>query len=156
MRTLLALTICLELVAATVAPLGKYTAVERRHWAFQPRSNPVLPKFESTADKNFVRNPIDAFILARLHKAELSPSPQASKEVLVRRVYFDLTGLPPTPQQVQAFVNDKRADAWPRLIQQLLDSPHYGERWGQHWLDVVRFAETDGFEYDTHRTEAYR
>ena len=156
MRTLLALTICLELVASTVAPLGKYTAVERRHWAFQPRSNPILPKFESPADKRFVRNPIDAFVLARLHKAEVAPSAPASKEVLVRRVYFDLTGLPPTPQQVQAYVNDKRPDAWSRLIHQLLDSPHYGERWGQHWLDVVRFAETDGFEYDTHRTEAYR
>jgi hypothetical protein len=156
MKPILALTLCLNLTAANVAPLGKYTAAERKHWAFQPRSNAPVPQFETPADKAFVKSPVDAFILARLKKAELAPSPKASKEVLVRRLYFDLTGLPPTPQQIDAFLNDKRPDAWPKLVNQLLDSPHYGERWGQHWLDVVRFAETDGFEYDTHRTEAYR
>jgi hypothetical protein len=156
MRTLLAVALCFELVAANVAPLGKYTAVERRHWAFQPRSTAAVPQFELPADKAFARTPIDALVLARLKKAELAPSGKASKQVLARRVYFDLTGLPPTPQQLASFVNDKRPDAWQRLVNQLLDSPHYGERWGQHWLDVVRFAETDGFEYDTHRTEAYR
>lgn len=156
MRPILALGLCVNLFAASVAPLGKYTVMEKRHWAFQPRSTAAPPVFTDPADKTFVRNPVDAFVLARLKKAELSPSAKASKEVLVRRVYFDLIGLPPTPQQVAAFVNDKRPDAWPRLIDQLLESPHYGERWAQHWLDVVRFAETDGFEYDTHRTEAYR
>lgn len=156
MKSLLVAVVCLDLVAANIAPLGKYTAAERRHWAFQPRSTNALPKFEAPADQQFARTPIDAFVLARLKKAELKPSLAASKQVLARRVYFDLTGLPPTPQQVDAFVNDKRPDAWQRLINQLLDSPHYGERWAQHWLDVVRFAETDGFEYDTHRTEAYR
>ncbi|MBM3761853.1 MAG: DUF1553 domain-containing protein [Acidobacteria bacterium] len=156
MKSLLVAVVCLDLVAANIAPLGKYTAAERRHWAFQPRSTNAPPKFEAPADQQFARTPIDAFVLARLKKAELKPSLAASKQVLARRVYFDLTGLPPTPQQVDAFVNDKRPDAWQRLINQLLDNPHYGERWGQHWLDVVRFAETDGFEYDTHRTEAYR
>lgn len=156
MRPILALGLCVNLFAASVAPLGKYTVMEKRHWAFQPRSTAAPPVFTDPADKTFVRNPVDAFVLARLKKAELAPSVKASKEVLVRRVYFDLTGLPPTPQQVAAFVNDKRPDAWPKLIDQLLESPHYGERWAQHWLDVVRFAETDGFEYDTHRTEAYR
>lgn len=156
MRTLLAVALCLNLVAANTAPLGKYTAMEKRHWAFQPRSTAAPPVFESAADKAFAKTPIDAFILARLKKAELSPSPLASRQVLARRVYFDLTGLPPTPQELEAFVNDKRPDAWKRLVDELLDSPHYGERWGQHWLDVVRFAESDGFEYDTHRTEAYR
>ncbi len=156
MRTLLALTICLQLIAATVAPLGKYTVVERKHWAFQPRSNPAVPQFDVLAQKAWVRNPIDAFVLSRLKKAELSPSLVASRRVLARRVFFDLTGLPPTPEQIKAFESDKRPDAWQRLVNELLDSPRYGERWGQHWLDVVRFAETDGFEYDTHRTEAYR
>jgi hypothetical protein len=156
MKTLLVAVVCLDLIAANIAPLGKYTAAERRHWAFQPRATNPPPKFDVPADQLFARTPIDAFVLARLKKAELKPSAKASRQVLARRIYFDLTGLPPTPQQVDAFVNDKRPDAWPRLINQLLDSPHYGERWGQHWLDVVRFAETDGFEYDTHRTEAYR
>jgi hypothetical protein len=156
MRPFLALGLCLNLIAANVAPLGKYSAMEKRHWAFQPRSQAAPPAFTDPLDKAFVRNPVDAYVLARLKKAELAPSPKASKDVLVRRLYFDLTGLPPTPQQVAAFVNDKRPDAWAKLIDQLLESPHYGERWAQHWLDVVRFAETDGFEYDTHRTEAYR
>jgi len=156
MRTLLAVVLCLNLVAANIAPLGKYTAVEKRHWAFQPRSSVEPPKFEAPADQAFARTPIDAFVLAKLKKSELAPSVMASRQTLARRVYFDLTGLPPTPQQLDAFVNDKRPDTWKRLVNQLLDSPHYGERWGQHWLDVVRFAETDGFEYDTHRTEAYR
>lgn len=156
MRTLLALTICLQLMAANVAPLGKYTAVERKHWAFQPRSNPVVPQFALPAQKAWVRNPVDAFVLSRLNKAELSPSPIASRRILARRVYFDLTGLPPTPDQIKALESDKRPDAWQRLVNELLESPRYGEQWGQHWLDVVRFGESDGFEYDTHRTEAYR
>lgn len=156
MRALLALTLSLNLTGANIAPLGKYTVAERRHWAFQPRSNPVVPGFESPADQAFATTPIDAFVLARLKKAELAPSPTAAKTILVRRLYFDLTGLPPSPEQVDAFLRDRRPDAWQRLVDQLLENPHYGERWAQHWLDVVRFAETDGFEYDTHRTEAYR
>ncbi len=155
-RLLLSSILCLQLLASGIAPLGKYTAVERRHWAFQPRTNPTVPTFITPADQAFAATPIDAFILARLQKAGLSPSPAASKATLARRLYFDLTGLPPTPQQIDAFVRDARPDAFSRLVNQLLDSPQYGERWGQHWLDVVRFAETDGFEYDTHRTEAYR
>jgi hypothetical protein len=155
-RLLLSFILCLQLLASGIAPLGKYTAAERRHWAFQPRTNPAVPQFTSPADKSFATTPIDAFILARLRKAGLEPSPPASKATLARRLYFDLTGLPPTPQQIDAFVRDARPDAFSRLVNQLLDSPQYGERWAQHWLDVVRFAETDGFEYDTHRTEAYR
>ncbi len=155
-RIFIVLALCLQLVASSIAPLGKYTAVERRHWAFQPRTNPELPKFESPADKAFASSGIDALVLARLKKGELAPSTPASKQVLVRRLYFGLTGLPPTAMQVDAFVRDQKPDAFARLVNQLLDSPQYGERWGQHWLDVVRFAETDGFEYDTHRTEAYR
>ena len=143
----------ISLLAASeaIAPLGKYTPVERRHWAFVKRSQPEVPKFTAWA-----RTPVDAFILERLSKDGLRPSASADRATLVRRLYFDLTGLPPTPRDVARFVADKSPDAYSKLVEQLLSSPHYGERWGQHWLDVVRFAETDGFEYDTHRKDAWR
>ena len=144
------------LAAESIAPLGTYTPVERRHWAFVKRSQPEIPAFTQPADRAWVRGPVDAFVLARLKKEALQPSPEADRATLVRRLYFDLTGLPPTPQQVAQFVADKSAGAYSKLVEQLLNSPHYGERWGQHWLDVVRFAESDGFEYDTHRKDAWR
>ncbi len=156
MRIILALAICGALLASNVAPLGKYTAAERKHWAFQPRSTAPAPTFDSAADKAWVKTPIDAYILDKLKKSGFGPSATASRALLARRVYFDLTGLPPTPAQIKTFELDKQPGAWMRLVNQLLDSPHYGERWGQHWLDVVRFAESDGFEYDTHRNEAWR
>ncbi len=146
----------LLIASDSIAPLGQYTPVERRHWAFVPRSQPEVPKFTQAADRAWAATPVDAFILERLNKAALRPSPQASRATLIRRLYFDLTGLPPTPAEVAKFVADKAPDAWSKLVEQLLNSPHYGERWGQHWLDVVRFAETDGFEYDTHRLDAWR
>src|SRR5205807_9704207 len=96
------------------------------------------------------------FILARLQKEGLKPAPPASRRTHIRRVYFDLTGLPPTPQEIERFANDRSPDAWPRLVDRLLDSSAYAERWAQHWLDVVRFAESDGFEYDTHRSDTWR
>jgi Protein of unknown function (DUF1549) len=129
-----------------------YTAAERRYWAFQPRSNPSVPNVVSP----WVRTPIDAFVLASLQKAGLKPAPPASRQTLIRRIYFDLTGLPPAPEEVERFVHDRSPDAWPRLVDRLLDSPGYAERGAQHWLDVVRFAESDGFEYDTHRSDAWR
>ena len=88
-----------------------------------------------------------------LGKRVLPPAPKADRQTLARRVYFDVIGLPPTPEQISEFVNDRSPDAWPKLVDQLLASPEYAERWAQHWLDVVRFAESDGFEYDTHRSE---
>jgi hypothetical protein len=129
-----------------------YTAAERRYWAFQPRGNPSPPQLASP----WARNPIDAFVLARLQQAKLAPAPPASRQTLIRRVYFDLTGLPPEPEEVERFVRDRSPDAWSRLVDRLLDSPAYAERGAQHWLDVVRFAESDGFEYDTHRSDAWR
>ncbi len=139
-----------------VAPLGKYTDAERRHWAFQPRSHPAVPVFTAPQDKVWARNPVDAFILARLKQEGLAPSAPADRRTLIRRVYFDLTGLPPTPADVNAFLADRTRDAYAKVVERLLGSPRYGERWGQHWLDVVRFAESDGFEYDTHRPDAWR
>lgn len=153
MKQIVALLAVCSLVAAnneSVASLEKYTPTERRHWSFQPRKN-VSPPTVAGA-----RNPIDAFILDRLAKEGLQPAPPVDRVTLIRRVTFDLHGLPPTPEEVRAFVNDKSPDAYERVIDRLLASPRYGEQWGRHWLDVVRFAETDGFEYDTHRTDAWR
>jgi hypothetical protein len=134
------------------APLPTYTAFERRYWAFQPRKAVAPPAIRDP----WIRNPIDAFILEGLRKAELRPAPEADRATLIRRVSFDLTGLPPTPAEVDAFLADRAPDAYEKLVDRLLASPHYGEQWGRHWLDVVRFAESDGYEYDMHRPDAYR
>lgn len=144
------------LASEAVAPLGSYRPMERRHWAFQKRAQPAVPAFSTPADQAWAQNPIDAFILAKLQKEGLHPAPQADRRTLVRRLYFDLTGLPPTPQEVDGFVADRSKDAYANLVDRLLASPHYGEKWGQHWLDIVRFGESDGFEYDTHRPDAWR
>jgi hypothetical protein len=152
LRLASAFLICVALALAG----DTYTAAERRHWAFQPRAHPTPPSFQSQGDRQWVRNPIDAFILSQLRKNALQPAPPAARQTLIRRVYFDLTGLPPSPEEVQRFIRDSSPDAWARLVDRLLDSPEYAERWAQHWLDVVRFAESDGFEYDTHRSEAWR
>jgi len=146
-----------EMIAETAtAPLGTYTAVERRHWSFQKRSNPAIPAFTTAPDKAWVKNPIDAFVLARLQKEGLRPAPEADRRTLIRRASFMLRGLPPSPEEILAFVSDKSANAWDKVVDGYLASPQYGERWAQHWLDVVRYSETDGFEYDTHRNGAWR
>jgi Protein of unknown function (DUF1553)/Protein of unknown function (DUF1549) len=140
---------------APVAPLPTYKPAERRHWAFQPREKVVPPTTEAR-DKSWIRTPVDAFILAGLEKAGLKPAPEADRITLIRRVTFDLHGLPPTPEEVDAFVSDSSPEAWENLVDRLLASPRYGEQWGRHWLDIVRFAESDGYEYDMHRPDAYR
>ncbi len=147
--------------SAPRAPLGKYTAAERRHWSFQPRTTPIIPAFTTPADKAWTKSSgaasnIDAFVLARLEKETLTHAPEADRTTLIRRITFDLTGLPPTPAEIAAFLADKAPNAWDKVIDRLLASPHYGERWGQHWLDVVRFSETEGFEYDNFRPDAWR
>jgi hypothetical protein len=108
----------------------------------------VPPTFTASEDRQWVRNRIDAFVLAALQKQGLRPAPEADRQTLIRRLSFDLLGLPPTPAEIQQFVSDPAPDAYERLLDRLLASPHYGERWGRHWLDVVRFAESEGFEYD--------
>lgn len=115
-----------------------------------------MPQFAEAHERDWVRNPVDAFVLAKLRAKDLRPAKPADAATLVRRVYFDLIGLPPSPGEVDAFVSDPAPDAYERLVERLLASPHYGERWGQHWLDVVRFAETEGFEYDQLRANAWR
>lgn len=125
----------------------------RKHWAFQPVRKTMPP---SVSNANWLQTPVDAFILAQLEQQNWQPAPPASREELMRRVHFDLLGLPPQPEDIAAFVEDESADAYERLVDRLLASPHYGERWAQHWLDVVRFAETEGFEYDRHLPDAWR
>lgn len=143
-------------MASEIAPLGTYTPRERGHWAFVKRGTPAVPAFSLASDKAWAKSPVDAFILQRLKKEGLKPSPPADRATLIRRVYFDMIGLPPSPREVAEFIADKSPDAYPKIVEKLLASPHYGERWGQHWLDVARYAETDGFEYDTHRRDAWR
>ena len=123
------------------------------HWAFVPASRPSLPKVKKT---KWVKSPIDQFVLACLESEKFSPAKPASREVLVRRAYLDLTGLPPSPEEVTAFVRDKSRDAWPRLVEKLLASDQYGERWGRHWLDVARYADSSGFETDLFFAHAWR
>ncbi|WP_206352384.1 PSD1 and planctomycete cytochrome C domain-containing protein [Tautonia rosea] len=134
-------------------PEGAISDEDRRFWSFQPLQRPAMPDVE---DSDWVRDPIDAFILHRLEAAGLSPAPEASKATLIRRLCYDLTGLPPTPDEVEAFLADQSPDAYEALVDRLLDSPHYGERWGRHWLDVVRYAETNSFERDNHKPNAWR
>jgi len=133
--------------------LSKVTEEDRKWWAFQPIRKPAAPQIK---DDNWSRNEIDRFLLAKLRAEGLSPAKPADKRQLVRRVYFDLTGLPPSPQDIQAFLADKSKNAYENLIERLLDSPQYGERWGRHWLDVVRYAESDGYRADDYRPSAWR
>jgi hypothetical protein len=122
-------------------------------WSLKKPTKPALPAIQK---KDWPRNSIDHFILARQEGLKLSPSPEADRRTLVRRLSFDLLGLPPTPEEVQKFVNDPAPDAYERLVERLLASSHYGEHWGRHWLDVVRYADTHGFERDEFRPQAWR
>jgi hypothetical protein len=141
------------LVCLAVASAGEGA---ERHWSLQPRRQPVVPAFTTAADAAWIRNPIDAFVLTKLRAAGLPPAPEADRRTLIRRLTFDLTGLPPAPEEVAAFLADPAPDAYERLVDRLLASPHHGEHWGQHWLDVVRYAESEGFEYDRLRPGAWR
>lgn len=139
-----------------VATGKEFTEEERNWWAVQPVRNPALPAVDRV---EWVENPIDLFVLEKLEKHELDPAPPADSYELIRRVYFDLHGLPPTPKQVEDFLVEAGKDfdsAYTSLIEDLLTSPRYGERWAQHWLDVVRYAETDGYRSDDFRPSAYR
>jgi hypothetical protein len=125
------------------------TARRSRHWSFQRLRRPPVPEVKNPA---WVRNPIDRFILARLEKEGLAPSAEASRTTLIRRLSLDLRGLPPSLAEVDAFLADERPDAYERLVDRLLASPHYGERWGRHWLDLARYADSNGFNIDNPRS----
>src|SRR5262249_58639426 len=126
-----------------VGSKSKITVAQRKYWAFKKVVKPAIPEVK---EKSWVRTPVDAFILAKLEERHLKPNPPADKTTLIRRAYFDLIGLPPTPEQVQGFVSDNSADAYEKVISGLLASPRYGERWGRHWLDLARYAGTQGFK----------
>jgi cytochrome c553 len=137
---------------AATAPVthddASVAAARTTHWAFRPVRAPALP---AVKDPAWAQNPIDRFVLSRLEEKGLAPAPPADRRTLIRRVSFDLTGLPPTPEEVDAFVNDPSADAYEKLVDRLLASPHYGERWGRYWLDVARYADTKGYFFESER-----
>jgi len=123
-------------------PLTDIREARARHWAFQPVRKPAPPEVKKN---RWVQTPVDAFVLAKLEQKHLNPAPPADRRTLIRRVTYDLIGLPPAPEQVEEFINDKKPDAYARLVDRLLSSPHYGERWGRYWLDVARYADTKGY-----------
>ncbi len=125
----------------------------KNFWSNRPLKTPDVPKVKNA---EWQKNPIDAFILSKLTDNGLSPNPPASRDELARRAYLNITGLAPTPEQVANFVADKSPDAWAKLVNQLLDSPQYGEKWARHWLDVVRYAESNGFERDSNKPHIWR
>jgi len=134
--------------SATAAPVQEAT-----WWSFK---KPVRPAVPAVKDSSWVKNPIDAFVLARLEKEGLRPSPEENRRTLIRRASFDLLGLPPDPKEVDVFVKDDSPDAWEKLVDRYLASPRYGERWGRYWLDLVRYADTSGFETDHFFPNAWR
>ena len=139
--------------SATRKPGYAITDQDRNHWAFRPVTRPELPPVR---DREWGANPIDRFVLAKLEAKGLKPNPPASKAEFLRRATFDLTGLPPTPAEVERFLADTSPNAHDALIDRLLASPRYGEKWGRHWLDLVRFAETNSYERDGAKPNAWR
>jgi hypothetical protein len=159
LRRLAPISIPVLLAAAAMAAPGeppaheRFTEGQRNYWAFQKVERPAIPAVESTPSDV---HPVDAFILARLAKKGLILSEPTDKVSLIRRASFDLIGLPPTPEEVQAFLNDNSPKAFERVVDRLLASPHYGERWARHWLDLARYAESVGFKSDETRPNAWR
>ena len=134
---------------ASIAGEPQFPEHQRSHWAFQPVAEPALPASSTN-------HPIDAFVLARLHSEGIRPAARADRTALIRRATFDLHGLPPTPAEVRAFVEDDSPDAFAKVVDRLLASPRYGERWARHWLDLARYAESEGFKSDETRPNAWR
>src|SRR5688572_19799608 len=122
------------------------------HWAFKA---PIRNDFKLLPTSEWTRNPIDQFVLATLQDKQIPPSPEANGNVLIRRLYLDLIGLPPRPEEVEAFLRDDSPNAYERIVDQLLASAHFGEQWGRHWLDLARYADSDGYEKDGIRPYAY-
>jgi hypothetical protein len=143
------------LLLSLLVPLLHAAPQSETWWSLQPLKQPPVPKL-SPEEGRWCRTPVDAFIQAKLQEQKLAPAPEAERRTLIRRLYFDLLGLPPTPEEIQAFVQDSAADAYERLVDRLLASPHYGERWARHWMDLVHFAETHGHDQDRIRPHAWR
>ncbi len=148
------LTEWVKLGAPYPADLAADSAADpHMHWAFQPVRRPSVPEIANL--KTQISNPIDAFVLAKLQEKGLAAAPPADKRTLIRRAYYDVTGLPPTAEEVEAFVKDQSPGAYEKLIDRLLASPHYGERWGRYWLDVARYADTKGYVFQELRDFPY-
>jgi len=141
--------------SSSAPQLSTFNLLERKraHWAWQP-IRPHNPP--SVRDPGWPRDPLDRFILAKLEDKGLSPAKPADKRMLLRRLYFDLIGMPPSPEETQAFLRDTSPHAIEKVVDCLLNSPHFGERWGRHWLDLVRYAETRGHEFDYDIPNAYQ
>src|SRR5437764_2169951 len=134
-------------------PAGTTTSATASWWAFRKPQRPAVPAVKNSA---WVRTPVDAFVLQKLEQKGLRPAPPVSKPALIRRAYYDLIGLPPSPEDVRRFVEDGSPDAYEKIVERLLASPQYGERWGRHWLDVARYADSTGFESDLYYRNAWR
>lgn len=132
---------------------GSKLQVTSDHWSFQPIQNPTPPSVKNEA---WIKNDIDRFVLARLENEGIAPSPATDRYTLIKRLSYDLLGLPPTPEEVDAFVKDQSSDAYEKVVDRMLQSPHFGERWGRHWLDKARYADSDGYEKDRPRPNAWR
>jgi hypothetical protein len=148
--------LCASLVAALAvyaAESGPFTPAQRNFWSLVPVKHQAVPAVKNQA---WVKTPIDAFVLAKLEEKNLTPNPPADRITLLRRATIDMTGLPPTPEETQQFLNDKSPNAYEKIVDRLLASPAYGERWARHWLDVVRYADSNGFKADETRPNIWR
>ncbi|MCB9781824.1 MAG: DUF1549 domain-containing protein, partial [Candidatus Omnitrophica bacterium] len=134
-------------------PFSQELKRRAQRWSFQPLRPVQVPEVK---EKDWIRNPIDAFILSHHEQESIPHAAAANPRTLIRRLYYDLIGLPPTPEEIESFLLSEDEDAYTRLVGRLLASPHYGERWGRHWLDLVRYAETDGHEFDQDKPNAWR
>lgn len=140
-------------LAVYAAESGPFTPAQRNFWSLVPVKRQAVPAVKNQA---WVKNPIDAFVLAKLEEKNLTPNPPADRITLLRRATIDMTGLPPTPEETQQFLNDKSPNAYEKIVDRLLASPAYGERWARHWLDVVRYADSNGFKADETRPNIWR
>ena len=139
----------------TKEPVQEFDLENRKanFWVWQPIQNPELPPIHNA---DWVNNDIDYFIISQLEQAHIKPSREAEQTAILRRLYFDLIGLPPTADEVKAFIQNKNPQATEHVVDQLLESPHFGERWGRHWLDIVRYAESRGHEFDNDTPNAFQ
>lgn len=145
-------TACLTADASGTPPPAQLAEAGSRHWAFAPLSRPALP---SVRHSGWVETPVDRFVLARLERERVQPSPPADRMTALRRLGLDLIGLPPSPAEMDAWLSDTRPGAWSRQVERLLASPHFGERWGRHWLDLARYADSSGYQVDRERPWAW-
>src|SRR5918995_756242 len=153
MRYTLALVGALFLGVVAYSAEPSFTTAQRDWWSLKPVVKPAVPE---VMNRQWVKTPVDAFVLAALEAKGLTPNPAADRVTLLRRASIDIAGLPPTEQEIARFVNDKSADAWTKVVDRLLASPQYGERWGRHWLDVARYADSNGFKADETRPHIWR